>query len=101
MGWTGVAGLKEYESSNRAIFIVDGSGFSPYVTSSDLAVSLRRHVEKARGKNLIYVYWSYVDTIESMKMEVAVRADRDGVVAEILAKEGAAVKRGQGLVRLS
>ena len=40
-------------------------------------------------------------TIESMKMEVAVRADRDGVVAEILAKEGSAVKRGQGLVRLS
>ncbi|MDG7029734.1 MAG: biotin/lipoyl-binding protein [Nitrososphaerota archaeon] len=32
---------------------------------------------------------------------MAVRADRDGVVAEILAKEGAAVKRGQGLVRLS
>ncbi len=41
-----------------------GSEVSPYTTSSDLAVSLRRHVEKARGKNLIYVYWSYVDTIE-------------------------------------
>lgn len=38
--------------------------------------------------------------IESMKMEVAVRADRDGEVAEILVKEGEAVKRGQGLVRL-
>ena len=48
-----------YTRASRA-----GSGVSPYATASDLAVSLRRHVEKARGKNLIYVYWSYVDTIE-------------------------------------
>ena len=38
--------------------------------------------------------------LESMKMEVAVRADRDAEVKEILVKEGAAVKRGQALVRL-
>ena len=38
--------------------------------------------------------------LESMKMEVAVRADRDGEVKEILASEGSVVKRGQGLVRL-
>ncbi len=38
--------------------------------------------------------------IESMKMEVAVRADRDGEVAEILVNEGETVKRGQGLMRL-
>lgn len=38
--------------------------------------------------------------LESMKMEVAVRADRDAEVKEILVKEGAAVKRGQGLVKL-
>jgi biotin carboxyl carrier protein len=38
--------------------------------------------------------------IESMKMEVAVRADRDGEVTEVLVSEGSAVKRGQGLVRL-
>jgi 3-methylcrotonyl-CoA carboxylase alpha subunit len=38
--------------------------------------------------------------LESMKMEVAVRADRDAEVEEILAEEGTAVKRGQGLVRL-
>lgn len=39
--------------------------------------------------------------LESMKMEVAVRADRDGQVTEILAGEGTAVKRGQALVRLT
>ncbi len=39
--------------------------------------------------------------IESMKMEIAVRADRDAEVGEILVEEGASVKRGQGLVRLS
>ena len=39
--------------------------------------------------------------LESMKMEIAVRVDRDAEVSEILVEEGASVKRGQGLVRLS
>jgi biotin carboxyl carrier protein len=38
--------------------------------------------------------------IESMKMEIAIRADKDGEVLEILVMEGNPVKRGQGLVRL-
>lgn len=38
--------------------------------------------------------------LESMKMEMAVRSDRDAEVTEILVDEGAPVKRGQGLVRL-
>jgi biotin carboxyl carrier protein len=38
--------------------------------------------------------------LESMKMEVAVRSDRDAEVGEIVVKEGMAVKRGQALVRL-
>lgn len=38
--------------------------------------------------------------LESMKMEVAVRADGDAIVREVLAVEGMSVKRGQGLVRL-
>lgn len=38
--------------------------------------------------------------LESMKMEVAVRSNRDAEVREILVDEGAPVKRGQGLVRL-
>jgi 3-methylcrotonyl-CoA carboxylase alpha subunit len=38
--------------------------------------------------------------LESMKMEVAVRADRDSEVKEILVSEGTAVKRGHPLVRL-
>ncbi|MDG6973063.1 MAG: alkaline phosphatase family protein [Nitrososphaerota archaeon] len=42
----------------------DGSAVTPYTTASDLGVSLRRHVEGARGRNFIYVYWSFVDTIE-------------------------------------
>lgn len=41
-----------------------GSGVVAYNTASDLTVSLRRLVERSRGKNLFYAYWSYVDTIE-------------------------------------
>ena len=39
--------------------------------------------------------------LESMKMEIAVRSDRDAEIAEILVEDGASVKRGQGLVRFS
>lgn len=38
--------------------------------------------------------------IESMKMEIAVRSDRDGEVVEAIVSEGATVKRGQALVKL-
>jgi biotin carboxyl carrier protein len=38
--------------------------------------------------------------LESMKMEIAVRADKDGEALEILVRDGEPVKRGQRLVRL-
>ncbi len=38
--------------------------------------------------------------LESMKMEIAVRGDRDSEVEEILVDEGVSVKRGQALVKL-
>jgi biotin carboxyl carrier protein len=38
--------------------------------------------------------------LESMKMEIAVRSDREAIVREILVTDGDSVKRGQGLVRL-
>lgn len=41
-----------------------GSDVSAYTAASDMTVSLRRMVERSRGRNLFYVYWSYVDTIE-------------------------------------
>lgn len=41
-----------------------GSEVVPYSAASDLTVSLRRMVERARGRNLFYAYWSYVDSIE-------------------------------------
>ncbi|MDE1853980.1 MAG: alkaline phosphatase family protein [Thaumarchaeota archaeon] len=41
-----------------------GSDVTPYTTASDMTVSLRRLVEKSRGRNLFYAYWSYVDTLE-------------------------------------
>lgn len=37
--------------------------------------------------------------IESMKMEVAVRSDRDGTVDHVLISEGDPVKKGQALVK--
>ena len=42
----------------------EGSEALPYASASDLAVSLRRRLERARGPSLFYVYWAYVDTIE-------------------------------------
>ncbi len=41
-----------------------GSDTLPYGAASDLTVSLRRLVERSRGRNFYYAYWSYVDTIE-------------------------------------
>ena len=41
-----------------------GSDVLAYNTASDFTVSLRRLVERSRGRNLFYAYWSYVDTIE-------------------------------------
>ncbi|HYC26957.1 MAG TPA: biotin/lipoyl-containing protein [Nitrososphaerales archaeon] len=37
--------------------------------------------------------------IESMKMETAVRSDRDGTVDEVLVRVGSVVKRGQPLLK--
>jgi len=42
----------------------EGSDVVPYASASDMTVSLRRLTEGARGPNLFYAYWSYVDTIE-------------------------------------
>ena len=41
-----------------------GSDVAAYNTASDLSVSLRRLVERSRGQNLFYAYWSWVDTLE-------------------------------------
>ncbi len=41
-----------------------GSDVVPYSAASDMAVSLRRLAERARGPSFFYAYWSYVDTIE-------------------------------------
>jgi Type I phosphodiesterase / nucleotide pyrophosphatase len=48
-----------YSTLSRA-----GSDLSSYMTASDLAVSLRRQVEKSRGPALFYAYWPSVDTVE-------------------------------------
>ena len=41
-----------------------GSEVVPYISASDLSVSLRKQVEGSHGPRLFYVYWSLVDTIE-------------------------------------
>ena len=55
-----------------------GSGVVAYNTASDLSVSLRHLVERSKGQNLFYAYWSYVDTLEHIygpnTEEVAVEA---------------------------
>jgi predicted AlkP superfamily pyrophosphatase or phosphodiesterase len=41
-----------------------GSRVETYISASDLSVNLRKLVERAKGKNFFYVYWSFIDTIE-------------------------------------
>ena len=41
-----------------------GSDVVAYSTASDMTVSMRRLVERSRGRNLFYAYWSFVDTLE-------------------------------------
>jgi len=64
-------GVRSLSLTNRALAYTAyskesrrGSEVLPYVSASDLAVSLRRRLERVRGHNLFYVYWSYIDTIE-------------------------------------
>ena len=64
-------GVRSLSLTNRALAYTayskesrKGSEVLPYASASDLVVSLRRQLERARGLNLFYVYWSYVDTIE-------------------------------------
>lgn len=64
-------GINSVSLTNRALAYTSysavsrvGSDVLPYSSASDMTVSLRRLVERARGKNLYYAYWSFVDTIE-------------------------------------
>jgi predicted AlkP superfamily pyrophosphatase or phosphodiesterase len=64
-------GVRSLSLTNRALAFTAyskesrrGSEVLPYASASDLAVSLRRRLERARGRNLFYVYWSFIDTIE-------------------------------------
>ena len=41
-----------------------GSDMVSYSAASDMTTSLRRLVERSRGRNMFYAYWSYVDTLE-------------------------------------
>jgi hypothetical protein len=65
------AGVKTTSFSNRQLstsafskLTHRGSTMVAYGAGSDLAMSLRRCVEQARGRNLFYVYWSYIDSQE-------------------------------------
>ena len=65
------AGVSCTSLTNRALAYTSystvsrrGSDVVPYSAASDLTVSLRRLVERSRGPNLFYAYWSFVDTIE-------------------------------------
>jgi len=64
-------GVRSLSLTNRALVYTayskesrKGSEVLPYASASDLAVSLKRRLERARGRNLFYVYWSNIDTIE-------------------------------------
>ena len=86
----------------RAVPEPPAQGPAPPPAQSDLVVapmpgkvisSLVKRGEKVRAGDPLVV-------LESMKMEVAVRTDRDAEVREVLVEEGAAVRRGEPLVRL-
>ena len=58
-----------------------GSDVAAYNTASDLSVSLRRLVERSRGRNFFYAYWSWVDTLEHI---YGPNTDETGVEASII-----------------
>ena len=66
----------------------EGSEVLPYASASDLAVSLRRLVEGARGRNLFYAYWSYVDTIEHIYGPNTDEAEVEGSLISHAFQEG-------------
>jgi len=65
-----------------------GSEVVPYSSASDLTVSLRRMVEKSRGWNLFYAYWSYVDTIEHSYGPNTDEANVEGSMISFALQEG-------------
>ena len=82
------AGVNSTSLTNRALANTSystvsrrGSDVVPYSTASDLTVSLRRLIERARGPNFFYAYWSYVDTIEHI---YGPNTDEAGVEASLI-----------------
>jgi 3-methylcrotonyl-CoA carboxylase alpha subunit len=57
-----------------------------------IAVDVAEGQAVSKGQKLV--------TLEAMKMEHALKAPRDGVVAEVTVAEGAQVKEGALIVRL-
>lgn len=83
-----------YASVSRA-----GSEVSAYSAASDLSVSLRRLVERARGQNMFYVYWSYVDTIEHIYGPGTDEADVEASIISHALQEGFLSKLDRGAAR--
>jgi hypothetical protein len=83
-----------YSTVSRA-----GSDVVAYSTASDLSVSLRRLIERARGRNMFYVYWSYVDTIEHMYGPNTDEAEVEASVISHALQEGFLSKLDRGAAR--
>lgn len=72
-----------------------GSDVVAYNAASDLTVSLRRQVERSRGRNLFYAYWSYVDTIEHIYGPNTDEADVEASLISHAFQEGFLSKLGR------
>jgi predicted AlkP superfamily pyrophosphatase or phosphodiesterase len=77
----------------------EGSEVLPYATASDLAVSLRRRLEAARGRNLFYVYWSSVDTIEHIYGPNTAESEVEASLISHAFQEGLISKLGRETAR--
>ena len=65
-----------------------GSKVVAYAAASDFTVSLRRLVERARGRNFFYAYWSFVDTIEHIYGPDTDESDLEASMISYAFKEG-------------
>jgi 3-methylcrotonyl-CoA carboxylase alpha subunit len=84
-----VVTLPSYDVQNRSM--VDGEIEAP-MPGKVTAVEVKRGEKVAKGQRLL--------TLEAMKMEHALIAPFDGVVAELSAREGAQVSEGAVLARV-
>jgi predicted AlkP superfamily pyrophosphatase or phosphodiesterase len=76
-----------------------GASVVAYSSASDLTVSLRRLLEGAKGRNLFYIYWSYIDHVEHRYGPNTDEAEVEASLISHALEEGFVSKLGRDVAR--